>query len=147
MPITVTERAAREVAAIMGSSDAGAEGAAGAVGAAGADAKQAAMLRVWVAGSGCSGLRYGMGIDDKEPRSDDAVFESNGIRVVVDPRSLSLMDGSVVTWVEDGEGSGFSVENPNPAPAGGCGCSDSGCGSGCGEPGETGAAKGRGCCG
>ncbi len=152
MPITVTERAAREVAAIMSSSAEGAEGGAeGGAGADGAGAKTQAMLRIWVAGAGCSGLRYGLGIDDKEPRADDSVFESHGVRVVVDPRSLALMDGSVVTWIEDAENSGFSIENPNPAPAVGCGCSDSGCGSGCGEPGDEAAGadagKGRGCCG
>jgi iron-sulfur cluster assembly accessory protein len=134
MSITVTERAAREIATIM---NAGTDGSKGSDGNAGTRAvtdatvaKPDARLRVWVAGAGCSGLRYGLGIDDKEPRADDSVFESNGVRVIVDPRSLSLMDGSVVTWVDDGEASGFSIENPNPAPAGGCGCSDSGCGSG-----------------
>jgi iron-sulfur cluster assembly accessory protein len=152
MPITVTERAAREVAAILAG-----EAAPGAGNAGGAGATPAGLLRIWVAGSGCSGLRYGMGIDDKQPQPDDSVFESNGVRVVVDPRSLTLMDGSIVTWIDAADNSGFSIENPNAPPSAGCGCGESGCGSGCGEPGDgsTGAPDGEarggraggGCCG
>ena len=139
MPITVTERAAREVAGILGS-----------------EGKPHAMLRVWVAGTGCSGLRYGMGIDEKEPEKDDSVFESNGVRVVVDPQSLSFMDGSLVTWIDAADSSGFSIENPNPAAASGCGCGES-TGCGCGEPEQepadagseksAGRRKGGSCCG
>jgi iron-sulfur cluster assembly accessory protein len=86
--------------------------------------KAGATLRVWVAGLGCAGFRYGMGIDEKEPEEGDLIFESNGIRVIVDPQSLSYMDGSLVTWVDDPENSGFSIENPNPAPQRECGCGD-----------------------
>jgi len=84
--------------------------------------KAGAALRVWVAGLGCSGYRYGMGIDEKEPEEGDQIFESNGIRVVVDPQSLSYMDGSTVNWVDEPENSGFAIENPNPAPAKECNC-------------------------
>jgi len=88
--------------------------------------KPGATLRVWVAGLGCSGYRYGMGIDEKEPEEGDQIFESNGIRVVVDPQSLSYMDGSTVNWIDEQENSGFAIDNPNPAPARECNC-----GSGC----------------
>jgi iron-sulfur cluster assembly accessory protein len=90
--------------------------------------KPGATLRVWVAGLGCSGYRYGMGIDEKAPEQGDQIFESNGIRVIVDPQSLSYMDGSTVNWIDEQENSGFAIDNPNPAPArecncgGGCGC-------------------------
>jgi len=90
--------------------------------------KPGATLRVWVAGLGCSGYRYGMGIDEKEPEQGDQIFESNGIRVVVDPQSLSYMDGSTVNWVDEQENSGFAIDNPNPAPARECNC-----GGGCGH--------------
>jgi len=90
--------------------------------------KPSATLRVWVAGLGCSGYRYGMGIDEKAPEEGDQVFESNGIRVVVDPQSLSYMDGSTVNWVDEQDNSGFAIENPNPAPARECNC-----GGGCGH--------------
>jgi iron-sulfur cluster assembly accessory protein len=84
--------------------------------------KPGATLRVWVAGLGCSGYRYGMGIDEKEPEEGDQIFESNGIRVVVDPQSLSYLDGSTVNWVDEQESSGFAIDNPNPAPARECNC-------------------------
>jgi iron-sulfur cluster assembly accessory protein len=84
--------------------------------------KASATLRVWVAGLGCSGYRYGMGIDEKEPEEGDQIFESNGIRVVVDPQSLSYMDGSTVNWIDEQDNSGFAIENPNRAPAKECNC-------------------------
>ena len=90
--------------------------------------KPGATLRVWVAGLGCSGYRYGMGIDEKEPEEGDQIFESNGVKVVVDPQSLSYMDGSLVSWIDEPDNQGFSIENPNPAPQKECNCS-SGCGS------------------
>lgn len=93
--------------------------------------KQGATLRVWVAGLGCSGYRYGMGIDDTTPEQGDQIFESNGIRVVIDPQSLSYMDGSTVNWVEEDENTGFAIDNPNPAPAKECNC-----GGGCSHEGH-----------
>jgi iron-sulfur cluster assembly protein len=84
--------------------------------------KAGATLRVWVAGLGCSGYRYGMGIDEKEPEEGDKIFESNGIRVVVDPQSLEYMDGSTVNWIDEQDNSGFAIDNPNPAPAKECNC-------------------------
>ena len=110
MPISVTEKAAREVGALL-------------------DGNQKATLRVWVAGVGCAGFRYGMGIDEREPEKDDRVFESKGIRVVVDSQSLSFMDGSTVDWIDDEEKGGFSIENPNPPPED-CGCNSGDCSSG-----------------
>jgi len=131
MPITVTEKAAREVGTLLAG-----------------QGKTEAMLRVWVAGAGCGGLRYGMGIDEKEPEKDDCVFESNGVRVVIDPQSLSFMDGSTVKWIEAGESSGFDIENPNPPPVSDCNC---GAGDGCGSPESADEPKGRStggsCCG
>ncbi len=100
-----------------------------------------AMLRIWVAGLGCSGFRYGMGIEEKAPEEGDQVFESNGVRVVIDAQSLSYMDGATVTWVDDAENSGFSIENPNQAPARQCNCAS----GTCGVPGAEGEAGG-GCC-
>ena len=103
--------------------------------------KAGSTLRVWVAGLGCSGYRYGMGIDEKEPEEGDQIFESNGIRVVVDPQSFSYMDGSTVNWVDEQENSGFAIENPNPAPQKECNC-----GGGCahGEEGHSHGAEAEG---
>jgi iron-sulfur cluster assembly accessory protein len=98
-------------------------------------------LRVYVAGGGCSGLQYGMALDENiEP--DDQLFETSGVKVVVDSQSLRYISGSIVDYVDTGMGGGFKVENPNST--GGCGCGSSfsteegatasggGCGSGCG---------------
>jgi iron-sulfur cluster assembly protein len=101
--------------------------------------KPGACLRVWVASMGCSGYRYGMGIDEKEPEEGDKIFESNGIRILVDPQSLSHMDGSLVNWVEEPENSGFAIDNPNAAPAKECNCAG-GCGTGSQDH------QGGGCC-
>ena len=90
--------------------------------------KPEATLRVWVAGLGCSGYRYGMGIDDKEPEEGDQIFESHGIKVVIDPQSLSYMDGSTVNWVDEPDNSGFAIDNPNPAPEKECNCGSGTCG-------------------
>ncbi len=89
--------------------------------------KPGATLRVWVAGLGCSGYRYGMGIDEKQPEEGDQIFESNGIRVVIDPQSLAYMDGSTVNWIDEPDNSGFAIDNPNPAPQMECNC-QGGCG-------------------
>jgi iron-sulfur cluster assembly protein len=101
--------------------------------------KPGATLRVWVAGLGCSGYRYGMGIDEKEPEEGDQIFESNGVKIVVDPQSLSYMDGSLVNWVDEPDNQGFLIDNPNPAPQKECNC-----GSGCGSHAEG--AEGHGDC-
>jgi iron-sulfur cluster assembly accessory protein len=105
MPIMVSDKAAGQLANILGE-----------------QGKPDALLRVWVAGLGCSGFRYGMGIEDRAPEQDDAIFDANGIRVVIDPQSLSYMDGSTVDWIEDPVNGGFSIANPNPAPETECGC-------------------------
>jgi len=105
MPISISAKAAGQLVSIFGE-----------------QGKPDAMLRVWVAGLGCSGFRYGLGIEDREPERDDTIFDANGIRVVIDPQSLSYMDGSTVDWVEDPQNGGFAIANPNPAPEKECGC-------------------------
>ncbi|MBC8496676.1 MAG: iron-sulfur cluster insertion protein ErpA [Chloroflexi bacterium] len=79
-------------------------------------------LRVFVQGSGCSGLQYGMALENNF-REQDTVVDSNGVNVVVDEVSLQYLAGSTVDFVEDVTGSGFKVENPNAAD--GCGYGDS----------------------
>ncbi len=82
-----------------------------------------AALRVWVAGGGCSGLTYGMALDNGEPEEGDNVFEQSGIKVVIDSMSLQYMTGSTVDYVDDMMGGGFKIENPNAT--GSCGCGSS----------------------
>jgi len=81
-----------------------------------------AMLRVRIVGGGCSGFQYQLGIDDRQ-REDDLVFESHGQRIVVDPVSYALSKGSVIRYVDELSGAGFSVDNPNVIAACGCGSS------------------------
>src|SRR6266496_767086 len=78
-------------------------------------------LRIFVQGGGCSGFQYGFQFDEKH--DDDNVIEQGGITVLVDPQSATYLKDSVVNYVEDFRGAGFSVENPNST--GGCGCGKS----------------------
>ncbi len=77
-------------------------------------------LRLYIAGGGCSGFRYGMAFDDKT-NGDDRVVESNGVKLVVDAESARMIDGSEIDYVENVMGSGFMVNNPNATETCGCG--------------------------
>jgi iron-sulfur cluster assembly protein len=78
-------------------------------------------LRVGVRGGGCSGFQYALALDER--REDDHVFESAGIRVLVDPASMRYVEGSTVDFTESFQGSGFEVSNPNVVASCGCGSS------------------------
>ena len=69
-------------------------------------------LRVGVRGGGCSGNSYFMEFCDAES-PDDQVIDSHGVRLVVDPRSATLLGGTEVDYVEGLMGSGFKFNNPN----------------------------------
>lgn len=86
--------------------------------------KVGAGLRVFVQGGGCSGFQYGLMIDegDGDP-STDQVFESNGIRLVVDPISIRYLQGAEVDFVDTVSGGGFTIRNPNARSTCGCGSS------------------------
>lgn len=77
-------------------------------------------LRIFVSGGGCSGMQYGMTIEN-EAREHDKVFQSEGIRVIVDPNSLKYLAGSEVDYVDNLMGGGFSIQNPNAVATCGCG--------------------------
>ncbi|MCW3798184.1 iron-sulfur cluster insertion protein ErpA [Sphingomonas sp. BN140010] len=81
-----------------------------------------AVLRLAVDGGGCAGFSYKFGLADGID-ADDAVAETDGVKLVVDSVSLGLLDGSQVDFVEDLGGSAFKVQNPNAAS--GCGCGSS----------------------
>ncbi len=83
------------------------------------DSEQA--LRVAVKGGGCSGFQYSLALDKQ--KSDDHVFEHNGVAVVVDKSSMQFVFGSEVDFVEGLQGAGFAVNNPNVVAACGCGSS------------------------
>jgi iron-sulfur cluster assembly protein len=78
-------------------------------------------LRVGVRGGGCSGFQYLLAFD--EQRDDDQVFESHGLKLLVDQAALEYVDGSQIDYIEALTGAGFKVENPNVVAACGCGSS------------------------
>lgn len=78
-------------------------------------------LRVGVKGGGCSGFTYSLALD--EQRDGDHVFETQGIKILVDDLSLRYVDQSEVDYIEGLTGAGFQVNNPNVVAACGCGSS------------------------
>lgn len=85
--------------------------------------KTDAALRVWVAGGGCSGLSYGMALDENPPEEGDRVLADKGIKIYVDELSLRYMVGAVVDYVDDVLGGGFKIDNPKAVKSCGCGSS------------------------
>lgn len=77
-------------------------------------------LRVFVSGGGCSGMQYGMRFE-QGPSDFDAVVETDGIRLVIDPTSLMYLQGSTIDFVDSLMGGGFRIENPNAISSCGCG--------------------------
>lgn len=79
-------------------------------------------LRLGVKTTGCSGLAYVIEFVD-EIQSDDEVFESRGVKVVVDRKSLVFLDGTQVDFAREGLNEGFRFKNPNAKDE--CGCGES----------------------
>lgn len=121
--ISLSEKAASEIRTIMEQNGGTFEG-----------------IRVFVAGGGCSGLSYGMQIADEPATSDDLVFESGGVKVIVDMASHQYLTGASIDFDDSLQGGGFKINNPNAVKSCGCGNSFSsgeeegaqggGCGSG-----------------
>ncbi len=93
-------------------------------------------LRVYVAGGGCSGLQYGMALDDSMLEGD-TLIEYDDIRVLVDAESIGFMVGAEIDYVDSLMGAGFQVNNPNAVSSCSCGHSfrteeDAGAARGCG---------------
>jgi len=82
---------------------------------------QTAGLRVGVRGGGCSGFQYNLAFDQQ--RDGDVVFETHGLRLLVDGQSLPYVTGSTIDYVDSLQGGGFQVNNPNVVAACGCGSS------------------------
>jgi iron-sulfur cluster assembly protein len=79
-------------------------------------------LRLGVKTSGCSGMAYLVEFAD-EIEENDQVFESQGIKIVVDPKSLVYIDGTELDYVREGLNEGFKFNNPNIKDQ--CGCGES----------------------
>jgi iron-sulfur cluster assembly protein len=79
-------------------------------------------LRLGIRTSGCSGMAYVLEFAD-ELQSDDQVFEDQGVKVVVDPKSLLYLDGTELDYTKEGLNEGFKFNNPNVKDT--CGCGES----------------------
>jgi iron-sulfur cluster assembly accessory protein len=77
-------------------------------------------LRVFVSGGGCSGMQYGMALEE-EPRAYDNIVEQDGVKVFIDPTSMMYLAGSTIDYIDNLMGGGFHIENPNAAATCGCG--------------------------
>ena len=80
---------------------------------------ETAVLRVFVQGGGCSGFQYGLSVEET-PQETDKIFESNGVKIAVDPVSVRYLEGAEVVFV-DGLMGGFKINNPNAKSTCGCG--------------------------
>jgi iron-sulfur cluster assembly protein len=102
--VTLTERAAAKVKALMAQEPVG----------------EAEVLRVAIQGGGCGGFEYALGFDRGAVAGDDEA-EFHGVRVVVDPASAPYLTGATVDFVESLQESGFKIDNPNASSSCGCG--------------------------
>ena len=79
-------------------------------------------LRLGVKTTGCSGMAYVLEFVD-ESNPEDQVFESNGVQVFVDPKSMIYLDGTELDYTKEGLNEGFKFNNPNVQDT--CGCGES----------------------
>jgi iron-sulfur cluster assembly protein len=79
-------------------------------------------LRLAVKTSGCSGFAYALEFVDAA-NADDQCFETNGMKVIVDARSLGILAGTELDFVREGLNEGFKFNNPNAKAN--CGCGES----------------------
>ena len=104
MPVTLSESAARHVSNFI------------------AKRGKGFGIRLGVKTSGCSGMAYKLEFADaSEP--EDHVFESHGVKVLVDPKSLPYLEGTELDYTKEGLNEGFKFNNPNVKDQ--CGCGES----------------------
>lgn len=101
--ITLTDRAVQAVSRFIDNSDVPIAG-----------------LRILITGGGCSGLQYGLRLEQKTG-SDDSIVDCGPVKVLIDPMSVSLLQGVKIDYVETLEGTGFKFENPNALSSCACG--------------------------
>jgi iron-sulfur cluster assembly protein len=107
MAVTLTETAADEIRRIIESQGLEAE----------------TVVRMGVAGGGCSGLQYALGFDSAYDPKVDARFEWFGVPVVTRKKYALYLDGTTIDFKDGPMGRGFAINNPNYSSGGGCpGC-------------------------
>ena len=104
MPVTLTENAARHVSNYI------------------AKRGRGMGLRLGVKTTGCSGLAYKLEFADA-PHPEDQEFESQGVKVLIDPKSLAYLEGTELDYTREGLNEGFKFNNPNEKDR--CGCGES----------------------
>jgi iron-sulfur cluster assembly accessory protein len=104
MAVTLSERAARRIGAILKNEPTG------------------SMLRVSVEGGGCSGFQYKFDFE-RSKAADDLVLERDGAVVLIDPMSQQYMAGAEIDYVDDLIGASFKINNPIATASCGCGTS------------------------
>ena len=102
--ITVTESAATKIKELLSE-----------------EGKAESGLRVFVQGGGCSGFQYGLMSEEGGAGVGDQAYESNGVKLFVDPVSVSYLKGAEVDFVDTITGGGFTIKNPNATSTCGCG--------------------------
>ena len=80
----------------------------------------ALMLRVFVAGGGCSGFQYGFTFDE-EVQDGDTEIDREGVKLLIDPMSFQYLQGAEIDYSENLEGAQFVIRNPNAVTTCGCG--------------------------
>ena len=107
MAVMITEKAAGEIKRVMTEQK----------------LPENAVLRIGVAGGGCSGFQYSLGFDTGTDEAKDHVSDQHGVKVAVDKKSALYLDGTQVDFYEGLEKRGFTFENPNAVKSCGCGSS------------------------
>lgn len=105
MSVTITEKAAGEIKRVISEKQMSEE----------------TVLRVGVAGGGCSGFQYALGFDNTADETEDFVTEQHGIKVAVKKKFALHLDGTQVDFFDGLEKRGFTFENPNAVKSCGCG--------------------------
>ena len=103
--VTLSDRAAKRVARILSKEPNG------------------TVLRISVAGGGCSGFQYEYNLVQETAADDDLVLQKGDATVLIDSMSLEFMSGSEIDYVDDLIGQAFQIKNPNAVASCGCGTS------------------------
>jgi iron-sulfur cluster assembly accessory protein len=103
--VVLTERAARRIGRILEKQ------------------KPGTVLRIQVAGGGCSGFQYEYKLVQEAPANDDLVLSRDAATVLIDSLSLEFMGGAEIDYVDDLIGQAFEIRNPNAVASCGCGTS------------------------
>ncbi|HEV7344230.1 MAG TPA: iron-sulfur cluster insertion protein ErpA [Devosia sp.] len=103
--VVLTDRAAKRVSRIL------------------AKEPEGTVLRISVAGGGCSGFQYEYNLVQEKPGTDDVVLSKDDATVLIDSMSLEFMSGAEIDYVDDLIGQSFQIRNPNAVASCGCGTS------------------------